>query len=233
KVRLQTQPLDRPYYKGPWHCLKATIQHEGFFSLYKGMSLPMAGAMVENATLFVGYRQIQRVIRLATDNLDESQPLPMGQLVLAGAGAGSLASLVLTPVELVKCKLQIQNTNDSLLQRYQGPKHVIQHVLHQHGPLGFYRGFLPTLIRETGGAVFWFGLYEYTCHLFLQRRHSQSKKDLSPLELMLAGAMGGIGYNVSLFPIDSVKSHMQTEEKLRPRVPTGSFAQEGGVRGFY
>jgi len=34
KVRLQTQPLDVPIFKGPFDCFRQTIRNEGFLGLY-------------------------------------------------------------------------------------------------------------------------------------------------------------------------------------------------------
>ncbi|ORX58170.1 mitochondrial carrier [Hesseltinella vesiculosa] len=199
------------------------FKHEGILSFYKGMSSPLVGAMVENAALFVGYREIQRMIRshsMTSHELDlghtvpEDQlpPLSMPQLVLAGSLSGILASVVLTPVELIKCKLQVA-------QQLKGPLQVIDQVIRQHGIFGFYRGYLATMIREAGGGACWFGFYEFTCHQFIQRKQEHSdkiitKKDLAPTELMLGGALGGMAYNLSFYPIDVVKSHMQTDDVL-------------------
>lgn len=207
------------------------------------MSLPILGAMMENATLFVGYRQVQRLIRSYTGNKDD--PLSMQQLLLAGAGSGALVAFVLTPVELVKCKLQIQQQHVSS-QNYTGPGHVMSHVWRHHGLLGFYRGFLATMVRETFGGMFWFGAYEYACAAFLDRkqrrdhRNALTKKDLSSIELMISGAMGGIGYNVSMFPVDVIKSISQTDEEVRKGLPPRSMGQvaksiyqDAGIRGFY
>ncbi|CAO3625405.1 unnamed protein product [Cunninghamella echinulata] len=186
KVRLQTQPVDSPHYQGPIDCIKSTICHEGIRGLFKGMSVPLIGAMIENATLFVGYKQIQRMIRIYTNNLDENTPLTMNQLYMAGAGSGALASFILTPVELIKCKLQIQQHLNQKEggHRYQGPLDAMKHVWKQYGLIGYYRGFLATFLRETGGGVFWFGTYEYTCRQFIQHRqklldHSSSLSSIT------------------------------------------------------
>lgn len=34
KVRLQTQPLDHPYFTGPWDCFKTLVKQEGLKGLY-------------------------------------------------------------------------------------------------------------------------------------------------------------------------------------------------------
>lgn len=223
------------------------------------MSSPLVGSMVENAALFVGYRQIQRVIRnSSTDpqelerqkNIpeDELPALSIRQLVLAGGASGAIASIVLTPVELIKCKLQVQLGSQTVIQgvQFNGPFHVIQHVFQSHGITGFYRGFIATLLREAGGGAFWFGTYEYTCAKFIKYRQSKNggetvlKKDLTPLELMAGGALGGMAYNASLFPVDVIKSQMQTDEQLSTGRQQRSFVQtaqelysKGGYKAFY
>lgn len=35
KLRLQTQPLDRPYYAGPMDCFLTMLKNEGASSFYK------------------------------------------------------------------------------------------------------------------------------------------------------------------------------------------------------
>lgn len=223
------------------------------------MSSPLVGAMVENAALFVGYRQVQRLIRSTASTSeelkllkdlpeDELPPLSIPQLILAGGASGAIASFVLTPVELIKCKLQVQIGSQAALSQdvhFNGPFHVIRHVLQSHGPAGFYRGFLATLLREAGGGAFWFGTYEYTCAQFIKYRENQTgetvlKKDLSPSELMVGGALGGMAYNFTLFPVDVIKSQMQTDEQLSSASRQRSFGQtarelyaKGGYKAFY
>ncbi|CAG8449707.1 16844_t:CDS:2 [Dentiscutata erythropus] len=261
KTRLQAQPLDHKIFKGPLDCFKQTINHEGFWGLYRGMSSPMVGAMLENAMLFLVYNHIQMMIKeyttpaykrhlLYNKNFMDEISLDMGQLCLAGALSGALASFVLTPVELVKCKLQVQesftyNNNSSTFNVsnksttiYTGPLSVIKHTLKQHGISGFFRGHTGTFIRETGGGAIWFGTYEFVSKLFMNQRakmkgvdkNSVKKSDMSPLHLMTAGACAGMAYNILVFPADSVKSQMQTEEEMMQA--TGKIINKLNKRGF-
>jgi ornithine carrier protein len=102
----------------------------------------------------------------------------------------------------------------------------------------------------------WFGANELVAKYFMQR-HAQtkgrplsefSKRDLTAFELATAGGAAGAIFNLALFPADSIKSTMQTEEELRPRVvgaggelsPRRSFWQTGvamwraqGLKGLY
>lgn len=105
-----------------------------------------------------------------------------------------------------------------------GPFAIITTTVQQHGLRGLWLGQTGTLIRETGGSSAWFSAYELVSRAFVSYRQSQepagsgrliTKKDLSTWQLMTAGACAGVSYNVVLFPADSVKSAMQTEEELR------------------
>ncbi|CAG8641530.1 1623_t:CDS:2, partial [Ambispora leptoticha] len=316
KVRLQTQPI----FKGPLDCFRQTFRHEGFLGFYRGLSAPMVGAMVENAVLFTSYNYIQMMIReyrtpkherhLIHEIGLEKSPLEIRELFLAGAIAGTLASFLLTPIELIKCKLQVQNslnyntlpssnniiiknishigsnnimnnnsnyagiqrTSSSSLRHpnlisatlktktppqntnppsFDSPMSAIQHTLKENGIRGFFRGIFPTILRESIGSGVWFGTYEYVTQLFIRYKQSRllgsihedvviTKSDLNPLHSMTAGALAGIGYNVSSFPADSIKSVMQTEKDIEKRYVKSSFFQAGkyiyktwGIPGFY
>ncbi|SAM07844.1 hypothetical protein [Absidia glauca] len=179
-----------------------------------------------------------------------------------GSIAGMVGKVVEYPFDTVKVRLQIQPTHqphytgalDCITRtlRHEGVKGlfkvVMSHVWRHHGLLGFYRGFWATMVRETFGGMFWFGAYEYACAAFLDRkqrrypdhRNALTKKDLSSIELMVSGAMGGIGYNVSMFPVDVIKSISQTDEEVRKGLPPRSISQvaksiyqDAGIKGFY
>ncbi|KAG0364796.1 amino acid transporter arg-13 [Gamsiella multidivaricata] len=238
KVRLQTQPLDHPIFKGPYDCFRQTVRNEGFLGLYNGLSSPLVGAMLENAVLFVGYRRAQDMLRefVATPDHHHSNsgpaPLSIPMLCLSGGISGVFASMVLTPVELVKCKLQVQQighlyTKDAKTgpvpkALHSGPFSVIKHIYTQNGLRGFYLGHFPTFLRETGGGAAWFGSYEAVCRFLISREQlsapegkTVTQADLAAPHLMLAGAIAGMAYNFILFPADCIKSHMQTQDVLR------------------
>ncbi|WVW78310.1 hypothetical protein I302_100264 [Kwoniella bestiolae CBS 10118] len=120
KVRLQSQPTDRPAtFKGPWDCFNQTRRREGFVGLYRGLTAPLVGAACENATLFLCYNKWKDVILAVRPELPGSssvggsfkgknRELTTAELAVAGGGAGFMASFVLTPIELIKCRMQVQ-----------------------------------------------------------------------------------------------------------------------------
>jgi mitochondrial ornithine carrier protein len=126
-----------------------------------------------------------------------------------------------------------------------GPISIITTVLRTNGIRGLWLGHAGTLLRETGGSTAWFLTREFVASNLISRRPSSGSAKPTPLpwESALSGACAGVAYNVVLFPADTIKSAMQTEEELRPRqngVARPTFFQTGkamwkkqGVRGLY
>ncbi|GLB39150.1 putative mitochondrial carrier (TC 2.A.29) family protein [Lyophyllum shimeji] len=123
KVRLQAQllsPAASPSqlrFKGPVDCLKQTWREEGPRGLYRGLTAPIVGSMAETAALFVAYSGFQDIIRAFTSR-SRTDKLSIPELGIAAAGAGFVSSFIITPVELVKCKMQVQMMNMPKQQRY-------------------------------------------------------------------------------------------------------------------
>ncbi|KAN0127223.1 Mitochondrial carrier domain containing protein [Lactarius tabidus] len=254
KVRLQAQVLDATArFRGPVDCLVQTFKKEGVRGLYRGLPAPIVGAMAENATLFLAYGELQNVTR-QVGNIPVTQALSLPQLTLAAAGAGAITSFVLTPIELVKCKMQVQMliTPSSTvtgagavtplaaasIRELPGPVAVLRDVIRTAGVRGLWLGQAGTLIRETGGSAAWFGTKELVCKLL---RKDAPERQLRPSESALSGACAGAAYNLAFFPADTVKSTMQTEAELRPgTVGQRSFStvarelyRAQGIRGLY
>ena len=106
-------------------------------------------------------------------------------------------------------------------QRLPGPISVLVSVIRNTGVRGLWLGHTGTFIRETGGTAAWFGTKEYIASLLLARRSRNSTDtQLRPWESAFSGACAGAAFNLALFPADTVKSTIQTEEELRPKLMT-------------
>ncbi|KIY70872.1 mitochondrial carrier [Cylindrobasidium torrendii FP15055 ss-10] len=240
KVRLQSQVLDASArFSGPLDCLQQTWRKEGIRGLYRGLPAPIVGAMAENASLFLSYREFQNLIRAYIHPLPSSEALPIKYLCLAAAGAGSITSCLLTPIELVKCKMQVQMLSLKPGQKLPGPLTVLSTVVRETGFRGLWLGHTGTFIRETGGTAAWFGTKEFVAKLFL--RNGEPGRRLTPWESAASGACAGAAFNIALFPADTVKSAVQTTSELRPEL-TGKISflstardmwRAQGIRGLY
>ena len=206
------------------------------------MSAPLFGAAVETSSLFFSYRLAQDAFQAVT-HVRDNEALPLGALIACGAASGAFTSLLLTPIELVKCQMQAPQGAARNIPR--GPLSVIGSVYRHQGIFGFWRGQLGTLIRETGGSAAWFGSYEGVSGLFRQHNsRSPSNKEATALPVwqqLLAGASAGVSYNFVFYPADTIKSRMQTEgldPLLTGRRPTfwavgQELWRQQGLKGMY
>ncbi|KAK0731762.1 amino-acid transporter arg-13 [Lasiosphaeris hirsuta] len=251
KVRLQSQPDHLPLrYKGPLDCFRQSIRADGVLGLYRGISAPLVGAALETSSLFF-FERIGREAVYASGLAPRGQDLPLSALYFTGAFSGVFTSFLLTPIELVKCKIQVPATESGGAKATPlRPGAVIRDIFRHHGVLGFWHGQVGTLIREAGGCAAWFGSKETSTKLLrsLNERAATSPEDLArmqaaPLPLWqqaVAGASAGMSYNFLFFPADTVKSRMQTSPLGEPGSPRRSFVGEtkelwkqASWRGFY
>ncbi|CAN0234265.1 unnamed protein product, partial [Phaeothamnion confervicola] len=101
KVRIQTRGH---LYKNAVHCFRKTVQAEGPGGLFRGMAPPLATATIVNAVAFSTYAETMRHIC----NDRDSRAIVHAKEFAAGCFAGGVQCALLTPAELVKCKLQVQ-----------------------------------------------------------------------------------------------------------------------------
>ncbi|KAF9523262.1 mitochondrial carrier domain-containing protein [Crepidotus variabilis] len=284
KVRLQAQLLAPPgasetnalRFNGPLHCLAQTWKAEGIRGLYRGLPVPVVGSMAETASVFATYTTLQNVIRSfapSTESTSKTAPLSLSQLGLASAGAGFVTSFVLTPVELIKCKMQVQlmNLHPSLpasstspsrvpirplssllpsvpplplnlagsqaihgmagspatvhLPKLPGVIQLTREVIAAQGVRGLWLGHTGTLLRETGGCAAWFVSKEWMARKLIERRlgPKSTSHDAKPLiwESGVSGAIAGAIGALVLYPADTIKSAIQTEEELMKAASRG------------
>ena len=232
KVLLQTQTAKKPAYRGALDCLTHTVRTKGVASLYKGISSPLLGSIAENAVLFWAYNHCRRLLGESANKPD----LTLLELSTAGAGAGAVVSFVLTPVELVKCRMQVQNSaNGEHFRVFRGPLDVILQTVKQEGIIkGLFRGHVSTMCREIPGNFCFFGVYELTCKALIPP--GGSKKDLDVSAHMLGGILSGCAYWTAFYPADTVKSLMQSHPAYAQLGFGDSFTaiyRSQGVRGLY
>lgn len=249
KVRLQSQPDHLPLrYSGPLDCFRQSIKQDGFLGLYRGITAPLVGAAAETSSLFL-FEKVGREALFSSGLSSREKGLSVPALWMTGAFSGICASFVLTPIELVKCKIQAPAFTEGQSAAPTRPLSVIRHVFRHEGIRGFWHGQMGTLIREGGGSAAWFGAKETVTSLFysMKTRGAKSKPELDrilavPLPLWqqaVAGASAGVSYNFLFFPADTIKSRMQTTA-VGGLIQKRTFWAEGmalwqqhGLRGLY
>ncbi|XP_052865600.1 mitochondrial basic amino acids transporter [Anopheles cruzii] len=193
KVHLQTQDHRRPLYRGTVDCFRKIVAREGVHGLYRGMSSPMAGVAVVNAIVFGVYGNIQR---------RTEQPDALYSHFLAGTAAGLAQSVVCSPMELIKTRLQLQDNLPKTAERFSGPLDCSRHIWRREGVRGIFRGFGITAVRDMPGFSSYFVAYEYMVRYVANP---------SPFVILMAGGLAGTFSWLLTFPMDVIKSRLQAD----------------------
>lgn len=229
KVRLQSLPNFQ--HESTWTTIKYTWNKEGLVNgFYKGLKAPMMGAFMESAVLFLSYNSSTNCL----SNLTNSSKDLLWIQSLSGGFAGFFASFVLTPVELIKCNLQVSNLNTN--HKTYNYSSMIKQVLRNDGITGLWKGLSSTIIRESGGTAIWFSTYEVSVKYL-----NQMNPNFESFNLLSSGALSGITFNLSMHPIDTIKSNIQTFDMLNQNLKvkpdfvqtTRKLVQTGGIKSLY
>ncbi|KAJ2661625.1 Mitochondrial carrier protein ymc2 [Coemansia sp. RSA 1200] len=235
KVRLQAQP---DLYSGTMDAVRKTIRNDGFSGFYKGTTTPLVGVGLCVSIQFLVVEHMKRTFAQINNTPKGQSPvLSAPQLYMAGAAAGVANSVVSGPVEHIRVRLQVQTAGASA--QYSGPLDCIKQIYCGAGISGIYKGQIPTIIREFNG----YGMYFLAYEALVQRKMAESglaRSELSSGLVCLYGAAAGFAMWLTSYPIDVVKSKLQTDEfSAESRKYSGSIdcvrkiMKQEGVGGFF
>lgn len=162
--------------------------------------------------------------------------LSLGQYYLAGGTAGVANSLISTPVEHVRIRLQLQP--DGTARIYSGPRDCLRQIMHQSGLPGLYRGNVTCLMREFQGFGFWFLTYESLMKYETTAR-DVTRREVPMWRVALYGGLSGQAFWLTSIPFDVIKTKFQGDGFGKgQRYPTILSAvsetwQAQGTRGFF
>ena len=237
KVRLQTQPKPAPgqppMFRGALDCAMQTVRKEGVRALYKGVASPLVGVPPIYAIVFGAYGFSKRLL------MPQGAVEPSLSVVWwAGCATGVATTVITTPIELVKARLQLQYNRSGEKARYSGFGHCMATVAREEGLRALFRGTVVTLWRDVPGTGAWFLANEVTKRMLIPE--GGSKGDLGAGALLFAGGMAGIANWLAIFPLDVIKSRLQTDQSGKYRSGHAGIVQvarelvaEGGVRGLF
>uniref|UniRef100_A0A6B2LC54 Mitochondrial carrier protein n=1 Tax=Arcella intermedia TaxID=1963864 RepID=A0A6B2LC54_9EUKA len=229
---MQTTNLYENSFRGMIKCFKDGYRESGIRGLYRGAQSPLFGMAGLNATLYLGYGQGRDVILKSTGQKE----LFLHQQVFAGWFAGFWCTLVEGPVDFFKCQLQMRP------KEYRGYWHCLFSITRAYGLKGFFQGFGPSLTRNVPAYGFYFGGYESTklilSNQFLQKHNYSRSKEV--IVTLIAGGFGGLWFWVPTYPVDVVKSAIQSDSPHPKEKKYSSMLDcakkiygEYGWRGFY
>ncbi|KAJ6444397.1 carnitine/acyl carnitine carrier [Purpureocillium lavendulum] len=237
KVRLQT--AERGVYSSAIDVVRKSIARDGLRrGLYAGVSAPLVGVTPMFAVSFWGYDLGKQIVS-ATTTVDPVAGLSIAQISTAGFLSAIPMTAITAPFERVKVILQVQGQKKLApgeKPKYNGGLDVVRQLYREGGLRSVFRGSAATLARDGPGSAAYFAAYEYIKRAMSPRDPVTGKPtgELSLTAVTCAGAAAGVAMWIPVFPVDTVKSRLQTAEG---HATLGGVVRElyakGGYRAFF
>lgn len=146
-------------------------------------------------------------------------------------------TVITAPMERVKVLLQIQGqkAQEGGKPKYAGSMDCARQLYKEGGIRSVYRGTFMTLARDAPGSAAYFAAYEAVKRAITPKDPVTGKTgQLSLTAVMAAGATAGVAMWLPVFPVDTVKSRLQS----MPGKPTlsgvvSSLYRGGGIKAFF
>jgi solute carrier family 25, member 33/36 len=152
--------------------------------------------------------------------------------LFSGGVAGTVASTITNPLEVIKTQLQSSNSRFGS----RSPMALARKIIEQDGPAGFWRGLPPTLFGIIPSRSAYFYAYQ-RCKVALGPYYPEG----SVPNALVSGFLAGIAGNTLTNPIWMVRTRMQilADQSAGQRVyagyadAIGTIFREEGIAGFY
>lgn len=148
KIRLQDR-ASAGKYNGMIDCVVKIMKAEGPLALYNGLESTLWRHILWNAGYFGCIFQVRELIPKANDK--------RGQMVndlIAGATGGTVGTILNTPMDVVKSRIQNSPKVAGSVAKYNWAWPALGTVMKEEGFAALYKGFLPKVLRlGPGGGI--------------------------------------------------------------------------------
>ncbi len=132
--------------------MKFMLKEGGVVGLWRGNGINVIKIAPESALKFGAYDFIKRLIRN-----NEDRELKIYERFLAGSLAGGVSQSIIYPMEVMKTRMALRNTNE-----YSGVVDCARKLHSSEGLRVFYRGYVPNLLGILPYAGIDLAVYEVT-----------------------------------------------------------------------
>ncbi|KAK3421264.1 hypothetical protein EUGRSUZ_G01923 [Eucalyptus grandis] len=188
------------------------------------------------ATMENIYRYLERVCLV---DIGEQAVVPEGiskhvhtsRYLIAGAVAGAASRTVTAPLDRLKVILQVQTTRASLMP-------AIKSIWKDGGLRGFFRGNGLNVVKVAPESALRFYTYEMLKRVIVTAQGGEEKAEIGPMGRLLAGGVAGAVAQTTVYPMDLVKTRLQTHVSDGGKIPslgqmTRDIWVQEGPRAFY
>ncbi|XP_031628360.1 solute carrier family 25 member 40-like isoform X2 [Contarinia nasturtii] len=233
---LKSLKTQSTHYTGMIDAFYKISRHEGARSLWSGLSPTLVLALPATICYFVSYEATRLYMKDFYLKLNPEQTeQPFSVPLLAGMAARVFSVSVVSPLELIRTKMQSQRLN------YYDVGKALKAMIEVEGVFGLWRGLGPTVLRDVPFSGVYWAIYESL----------KAQNDVTVPTCWFSLFGGATSGSIAAFltaPFDVVKTHKQIEfgekvlyadqpVKSLPKVGTIAILRkilhENGVRGIF
>ncbi|OAY73447.1 Mitochondrial phosphate carrier protein 2, mitochondrial [Ananas comosus] len=147
----------------------------------------------------------------------------------AGALSCGLTHTAITPLDVIKCNMQIDPA------KYKNTMSGFKIVLKEQGLRGFFRGWAPTLLGYSAQGSCKFGFYDFFKKYYSDIAGPEYASKYKTLIYLAGSASAEVIADVALCPMEAVKVRIQTQPGFARGLMDGlpKIVQSEGIKGLY
>nr|CAB3446025.1 unnamed protein product [Digitaria exilis] len=174
--------------------------------------------------------------RVCLVDIGEQAAIPEGiskhvgasKYLIAGGIAGAASRTATAPLDRLKVNMQVQTNRTTVA-------HTVKSIWRDGGLLGFFRGNGLNVVKVAPESAIRFYTYEMLKE-YIMKSKGEEKSDIGTSGRLMAGGLAGAVAQTAIYPIDLVKTRLQTYEG--GRIPSLAALSRDiwiheGPRAFY
>ncbi|KVH98101.1 mitochondrial phosphate carrier protein 3, mitochondrial-like [Cynara cardunculus var. scolymus] len=156
-------------------------------------------------------------------------PAYYGACTAGGILSCGLTHTAVTPLDLVKCNMQIDPA------KYTGISSGFKVLLKEQGVKGFFRGWVPTLLGYSAQGACKFGFYEFFKKTYSDMAGPEFATKYKTLIFLAGSASAEFIADIALCPFEAVKVRVQTKPGYAKGLSDGfpKFVKADGYAGLF
>lgn len=186
-------------------CLRTVVRQHGLAAMYRGVSLPLASSALVNGVIF----QITEDTFKRLKGPDEVEKKFDERRLLAGGLAGVLQSFIVSPLDLLKCRMQAMRIKQQ--QQQQKLESLRDTFKRTSFKELLYNGLMFTMLRDAPAYALYFYFF-YGIKTTYNLQEPVAVSDLFKFDTLFLATTGGLcgclGW-ILCYPVDVLKSRKQ------------------------
>lgn len=212
--------------------ISSLIKNEGVLAFWKGYGPCLLEVCT---TCSVSFGVVESCKNYMIEKNDG--PLALYQYAMCGICSGSCTSFFSTVTEGIKIRMQTQGYLEYRGDNYYSNsfKYTID-LVRLKGIKGLYRGFIPTYFRDAIGDASYYTTYHAVPFYLLGISDDSHKRNF--FNIVLSGGLSGMAFSLFTYPMDVVKTRMQSDSIINPKYSgniecLNHIIREGGTRALF